>query len=98
MPAVGRRGKGDEVVTWVSVAVFKEKAQAFAGLAKGIEPYPTSRFRMQGHYPASLTFLARGEKQPLDDRRVGVPCAVRRSASAAPASGYAPRHSVLTAG
>jgi single-stranded DNA-binding protein len=37
-------GEGGEV-TWVSVAVFEEKARALAGLAKGVEVY------VEGAYP-----------------------------------------------
>jgi single-stranded DNA-binding protein len=35
-------GEGDEV-TWVSIAVFEEKARALAGLAKGVEVYVEGR-------------------------------------------------------
>ena len=38
-------GEGDEV-TWVSVAVFEEKARALAGLAKGVEVYVEGRLTM----------------------------------------------------
>jgi single-strand DNA-binding protein len=38
-------GEGDEV-TWVSVAVFEEKARALAGLAKGAEVYVEGRLSL----------------------------------------------------
>ena len=38
-------GEGD-AVTWVSVAVFEEKARALAGLAKGIEVYVEGRLSL----------------------------------------------------
>ena len=38
-------GEGD-AVTWVSVAVFEEKARALAGIAKGVEVYVEGRLSL----------------------------------------------------